>query len=160
MTGCATPHKSHNALVIYPTMHHFVTERWTCVHISVTEWFIVGYCDILWVCEMGILDESLCCPYIDVKWTSWHLQSPEIRLFVQLLLHIKHESSAALVLCWRNLRVTRRFSTQRAGNGGSVSMSWRDQAMSHWGILTHWGRDKMAASFLTFSNAFFWLKML
>ena len=118
------------------------------------------HCGILWVCEMGILDESLCRPYIDVKWTSWHLRSHEIRLFVELLLHIKHESSTALVLCWRNLRVTRRFSSQRAGNGGSVSMSWRDQAMSHWGILTHWGRDKMAASFLTFSNASFWLKML
>ena len=26
-----------------PTMHHFVTEMCTCVHISVTKWCIVGY---------------------------------------------------------------------------------------------------------------------
>ena len=34
--GCATwidqNHKSHNAPVPYPTMHHFVTEMCTCVH--------------------------------------------------------------------------------------------------------------------------------
>ena len=42
-------HKSHNALVLYPTMHHFVTEMCTCVHISVTKWGIVGYLsDGLW----------------------------------------------------------------------------------------------------------------
>ena len=36
-------HKSHNALGKYPTMHHFVTEMCTIVHISVTKWCIVGY---------------------------------------------------------------------------------------------------------------------
>ena len=36
-------HKSHNASIPYPTMHHFVTEMCTCVHISVTKWCIVGY---------------------------------------------------------------------------------------------------------------------
>ena len=36
-------HKSHNATVPYPTMHHFVTEMCTSVHISVTKWCIVGY---------------------------------------------------------------------------------------------------------------------
>ena len=35
-------HKSHNAPVPYPTMHHFVTEICTCVHISVAKWCIVG----------------------------------------------------------------------------------------------------------------------
>ena len=41
--------KSHNAPVPYPTMHHFVTEMCTCVHISVTNWCIVGYLlDALW----------------------------------------------------------------------------------------------------------------
>ena len=34
--------KSHNAPVPYPTMHHFVTEMCTYVHISVTKWCIVG----------------------------------------------------------------------------------------------------------------------
>ena len=42
-------HKSQNASVPYPTMHHFVTEMCTCVHISVTKWCIVGYLfDALW----------------------------------------------------------------------------------------------------------------
>ena len=42
-------HKSHNAPVPYPTMHHFLTEMCTCVHISVTKWCIVGYLsDALW----------------------------------------------------------------------------------------------------------------
>ena len=36
-------YKSHNSLDKYPTMHHFVTEMCTHVHISVTKWCIVGY---------------------------------------------------------------------------------------------------------------------
>ena len=36
-------HKSHNTPVSCPTMHHFVTEICTCVHISLTEWCIVWY---------------------------------------------------------------------------------------------------------------------
>ena len=36
-------HTSHNAPVPNPTMHHFVTEMCTCVHISVTKWYIMGY---------------------------------------------------------------------------------------------------------------------
>ena len=42
-------HKSQNASVPYPTMHHFVAEMCTCVHISVTKWCIVGYgTDAFW----------------------------------------------------------------------------------------------------------------
>ena len=44
---CFTPsypsHKSHNALDKYPTMHNFVTEMYTHVHISVTKWCIAGH---------------------------------------------------------------------------------------------------------------------
>ena len=36
-------HKSHDAPDKYPTMHHFVTEMCTGVHISVTKWCIMGY---------------------------------------------------------------------------------------------------------------------
>ena len=36
-------YKSHDSLVLYPTMHHFETEMCTWEHISVTEWCIVGY---------------------------------------------------------------------------------------------------------------------
>ena len=51
-------HKSQNAPVPYPTMHHSVTKMYTCVHISVTKWCIVGYLfDALW--EMGLYSLSL-----------------------------------------------------------------------------------------------------
>ena len=36
-------HKSLNVPILYPTMHHFVTEMCTCVHISITKWCIVEY---------------------------------------------------------------------------------------------------------------------
>ena len=36
-------HKSHNALEKYPTMHHFVTEICTYLHISEMKGCIVGY---------------------------------------------------------------------------------------------------------------------
>ena len=36
-------HKSHDASVKYPTMHHFVTEMCTHVHICVTKYCILGY---------------------------------------------------------------------------------------------------------------------
>ena len=36
-------YKPHNVPVQYPTMHYFVTEMCTCVHISVTKWCIEGY---------------------------------------------------------------------------------------------------------------------
>ena len=49
-------HKSHNAPVPYPIMHHFVTEICAHVHISDTKWRIVGYLsDALW----GFRDGSI-----------------------------------------------------------------------------------------------------
>ena len=42
-------YNSSNAPDNYPTMHHFVTEMCTQVHISVAKWYIVGYeTDALW----------------------------------------------------------------------------------------------------------------
>ena len=52
-------HKSHNAAVPYPTMHHFVTEMCTCVHISVTKWCFVGYLpDAFWVLCDGFIRQQ------------------------------------------------------------------------------------------------------
>ena len=45
-------HKFHNAPVLYPTMHHFVTEMCTRVQSYLTKWCIVGY--FLMYCEMGL----------------------------------------------------------------------------------------------------------
>ena len=50
-------HKSHDAPVPYPTMHHFVTEMCICVHISVTKWYIVGYLsNTLWNLHYGSIN--------------------------------------------------------------------------------------------------------
>ena len=53
-------HKSHNPPVPYTAMHHFVTEKCTCVHISVTKWCTcimrwlpnVGF--VTWVCNVHL----------------------------------------------------------------------------------------------------------
>ena len=49
-------HKSLSASDKYPTIHHFVTEMCTDVHISVTKWCIVEYgTGILWdLCDRSI----------------------------------------------------------------------------------------------------------
>ena len=48
-------HKSNNALDTCPTMHHFVTEMCTHVHISVTKWCNMGYC----LMHCGIWEKDL-----------------------------------------------------------------------------------------------------
>ena len=52
---CKRPvcNKSHNAPVLYSTMHHFITEMCMCV--SVTKWCIVGYLMHCGICETGLL---------------------------------------------------------------------------------------------------------
>ena len=51
--------KPHNAPVPYSTMHHFVTEMCTCVHISVTKWCIVGYLyNVLWELWDGCIGQK------------------------------------------------------------------------------------------------------
>ena len=53
-------HKSHSASDKYPTMHHFVKQMCTHLHISVTKWCIVGYgTDALW----DIWDWSIAKPH-------------------------------------------------------------------------------------------------
>ena len=55
-------HKSHNAIVSYPRMQHFVTEICTCVHISVTKWCILEYySDALWDWWNRYIPYSPCC---------------------------------------------------------------------------------------------------
>ena len=56
--------KSHNASNKYPTMHHFITEMCTHVHISVTKRCIVGFWTgafwELWVCAIAALYAVSC----------------------------------------------------------------------------------------------------
>ena len=56
--GIDPSYKSHDASYIYPTMHHFVTEIWTHVLISVTKWCI----------DNGISDW---CIVGFVRWVYW-----------------------------------------------------------------------------------------
>ena len=53
-------HKSSNAPVKYPTMHHFVTEMCTRVHISVTKNVALWDMALLHsgICEVGLLISS------------------------------------------------------------------------------------------------------
>ena len=47
--------KSHNASYNYPTMHHFVTDMCTHVHISVTKCSLWDMAQMhFWICEMGL----------------------------------------------------------------------------------------------------------
>ena len=59
--------KSHDTSDKYPTMHDFVTEMCTHVHICVTKWCIVGYgTGALWVlCERFIVH------YVPLNFTHW-----------------------------------------------------------------------------------------
>ena len=63
-----------------------------------------------------------------------HLKSQKTWLFVQQLIHVntreKHQSSALLALCARN-SVTGGFTSQRASNSDSISITWRHRGIAH-----------------------------
>ena len=63
-------HKSYNAPVTYPTVHYFVTEMCTCVHISVTKWYIVLYVsDALWDLWDGSIEINVWQTTLTVIWS-------------------------------------------------------------------------------------------
>ena len=65
--------KSHNVHIPCPTMHPFVTEMCTCVHISVTTWCIVGcLSDALWDLWFGSI-AIWCGTYFKLKKVTPHL---------------------------------------------------------------------------------------
>ena len=51
-------HISHIAPIPYPTMHHFVTEMCTCVHISVT--YKIVHCETFVRCIVGLMRWLYC----------------------------------------------------------------------------------------------------
>ena len=69
-------HKSHNSPVPYLTMHHFVSELCTRVHISVRKWCIMGYLpDALQGLWDGLIGKDWLCgassaSIIFVKWSA------------------------------------------------------------------------------------------
>ena len=60
-----------DAPVPYPTMHHFVTEMCTCVHISATKRCIVEYMVHYGISEIGLLEWNLM--YFDISSHGCHL---------------------------------------------------------------------------------------
>ena len=71
-SGKESSHKSHNVLDRNPTMHQFVTEMCTHVHISVTKWCIVGYgSHNAPVCNRNVHTRPLFC-YKMVHCGIWH----------------------------------------------------------------------------------------
>ena len=99
-------HTSHNAPVPYPTMHHFVTEMCTHVHISVTKWCIVGYLPALaYLWDQNVINfawklllphHSLWDRLLDVSWGSdaeypvpfWKLSFWVYNMYTILFLHL------------------------------------------------------------------------
>ena len=71
-------HKSHKALVPYPTMHLFVAQMCTCVHISVSKWYIVGYLSnalwylCIWVVWIYFLETLYCTEFLVIYLTVTH----------------------------------------------------------------------------------------
>ena len=91
--------KSHNASIPYPTIHHFITEMCTCVHISVAKWCIVTYstdalCDF-WDGSIGRNSDS----ENDLRRVLPHAPTNEI-LYPQ----VSHSPSVNEVFCHQHLR--------------------------------------------------------
>ena len=50
----------NNALVLYPTLYHIVTEIWRCVPIFIAKRCIGGTCLMHhWICDMGLFEPGL-----------------------------------------------------------------------------------------------------
>ena len=94
-------HKSHNAPASYPTMHHFVAEMCTCVHISVTKWCTLGYLsDALWDLLVGHgwdTEEALQWCHNEHHRVSNHQPHEWIYSGTD---QRKHQSSASLAFMW------------------------------------------------------------
>ena len=103
-------HKSHNAPVPYPTMHRFVAEMCTCVHISVTKWCIVRY--------------VLCIVGFEI-WASLGLKSPTSQLFLWQFVQAYIKKLHILGPLWGEFPGDQEIPSQRTSNGESVSMAWR-----------------------------------
>ena len=85
-------HKSHNAHVPHPTMHHFVTEMCPCVHFSVAKWCIVGHLfNALWDLWDGSI--ALC-----VRWDRTTLPLKPRLHYIKHTVHWLHGSG-----CWFHL---------------------------------------------------------
>ena len=87
-------HKSHNALIKYPTIHHFVTEMCTCVHISVTKWCIVGYLSSVLLDLWDSFDMNHICKIIIVNVGHTFIQTHNIHFIPPLHGWVMH------VLVW------------------------------------------------------------
>ena len=70
--------KYHETPVPYPTMHHFVLYICTCVHISVTGWYIREYLfDALWDLWDGFISQTAlwCLGMVIWTWNPWKCQN-------------------------------------------------------------------------------------
>ena len=117
-------HKSHDddALVSYPMMHHFVTEKCMCVHISVTNGALWDICPVHYgICEMDLLHPI---------WNWRH---------VNVLSHPSHNSvHSRTPLCWRGhkkvtVMVMNNQLTFFSLHVNQLSQSW-DKAISYFDL--------------------------
>ena len=107
-----------------PTNQHFVTEMWTCVHISVTNWCIVGYLSSSsWDLWGGSNDLILCLysPGEQMWGEKCYHQKPllptwphdVVRIKETWWRHLMETNSALLAICAGNSPVPGEFPTQR-----------------------------------------------
>ena len=90
-------HISHNAPNKYPTMHHFVTEMCTCVHISFTNWCIVGY---------GTVASWDLIQYIEITYLQYHfISNTEHKYIILQKFNCTRNCNLSNILCgeWQHL---------------------------------------------------------
>ena len=74
-------HKSHNALVSHPTMHHFVTEIYTCVHILLQN--EASCLTRPWLCDICLMY------YGFMRWVWGSMVEPQNTLSAQMVNSVK-----------------------------------------------------------------------
>ena len=109
----------HSESVPYPSMHHFVTEMCTHVHISVTTWCIEGYgTDALWhLCNRSMAStQSYDCPNAS-RSTMKNMSNRITRIYWEITMwwwrHQMETFSVLLALCVGNSPVTGEFPSHR-----------------------------------------------
>ena len=101
-------HKSHNAIVPYPTMQHFVTH----VHISVTKQCILGY----FLCILGLVKwvhyptTEVTCSFLNscnnFNLTQLQLHNSILRIYIYIYIYIYWTANINALFSWNLIKNT------------------------------------------------------
>ena len=101
--------KFHKSPGPYPTMHYFVTEMCTCVHISVTKW-----------CNVGCLS--------DASWDIWDRSIDHKSPLVQVMAWCQKDTSHCLNQWWPSLIMS------TCGTRAQWVNDWFVYILTHWDL--------------------------